>query len=62
MHNFVNLLIKRCSCSLVDGTLSSKIKRMQAVEKSRSGGNVSASSMHQEKKDRKPLFGVKLFA
>ncbi|XP_078155965.1 man1-Src1p-carboxy-terminal domain protein [Carex rostrata] len=46
----------------VDGTLSSKIKRMQAAEKSRSGGNVSASSMHQEKKDRKPIFGVKLFS
>lgn len=59
MHNFVNLVFYNV---VVDGTLSSKIKRMQAAEKSRSGGNVSASSMHQEKKDRKPLFGVKLFA
>ncbi|KAJ1693529.1 hypothetical protein LUZ63_010227 [Rhynchospora breviuscula] len=44
-----------------DGTLSSKIKKLQA-EKSKSGGNVSASSIHEEKKDRKHILGVKLFA
>jgi hypothetical protein len=62
------LYFKKCLCSLssgnfvVDSTLSSKIRRMQAAEKSRSGDNFSASSMHEEKKERKPIFGVKLFA
>jgi hypothetical protein len=59
----ISIYLHKSSGNFVfDSTLNSKIKRMQATGKSMSGGNLSASSMHEEKKERKSIFDVKLFA
>ncbi|KAJ3681755.1 hypothetical protein LUZ60_014328 [Juncus effusus] len=47
----------------VDVTLSSKIRKLQSGDKSKQGSVIiSSSSIHEEKNERKPILGVKLFS